>query len=111
MGCHFLGQSGVVFGAALKVCLLAFQLALAICKKSGAFFCIDEDQRNTLIVIKKREMLIDAPIVGYRQISQAVFIVKSAVGTEQEGRVLTLFRNKRIYGPRRLCVAKIWFSV
>lgn len=81
MGCHFFGQSGVVFGAALKVCLLAFQLALAICKKSGAFFCIDEDQRNTLIVIKKREMLIDAPIVGYRQISQAVFIVKSAVGT------------------------------
>ena len=73
----FFGQSGVVFGAALKVCLLAFQLALAICKKSGAFFCIDEDQRNTLIVIKKREMLIDAPIVGYRQISQAVFIVKS----------------------------------
>ena len=61
--------------------MLAFQLALAICKKSGAFFCIDEDQRNTLIVIKKREMLIDAPIVGYRQISQAVFIVKSAVGT------------------------------
>lgn len=80
-GVSFFGQSGVVFGAALKVCLLAFQLALAICKKSGAFFCIDEDQRNTLIVIKKREMLIDAPIVGYRQISQAVFIVKSAVGT------------------------------
>lgn len=109
MGCHFLGQSGVVFGAALKVCLLAFQLALAICKKSGAFFCIDEDQRNTLIVIKKREMLIDAPIVGYRQISQAVLLLKAQ--SEQEGRVLTLFRNKRIYGPRRLCVAKIWFSV
>ena len=84
MGCHFFGQSGVVFGAALKVCLLAFQLALAICKKSGAFFCIDEDQRapqGTLSGVKKREMLIDAPIVGYRQISQAVFIVKSAVGT------------------------------
>ena len=61
--------------------LLTNIYALAICKRSGAFFCIDEDQRNTLIVIKKREMLIDAPIVGYRQISQAVFIVKSAVGT------------------------------
>ena len=83
MRCHFSGQSGVVFGTALKVCLLAFQLASAVCKKSGAFFCIDEDQRNTFIIVEKREMLIDAPIVGYRQISQAVFIVKSAVGNRK----------------------------